>query len=397
MSSTNKPSGPVLFTRDPFTEKFNEYAHSATLQRLERKFQPRPYFERYKVLRVLALVASYVFNSFSALTAAALVYFFAVGMIGHPAPAVVLTAAALVLLEATKRATHTVIWKDAIQYRRAAAGLVGAAVLFSGLSIASSYFGAKRLVQEFTPPPAQVDAQEAAAPILEQIAAIDLQISEARATRYKGTTTTTSARTIEALSRQKEPLVQELARIHAMTSTGNLEAMEAHAGTLSIRAEVFAGITLLLELLFVLCAFYLEFYDYRSLAEFATIEAGTPGATTSPTAGTQTTQPAPPAHQPKAKQNGQHDATMSAGRQIGFITGNALRYDARTQGPEDASDDAMTSAQPGIKMRPCEHCGNQYAARTTWQKFCSEGCRKEHHAIKHGGVPYDPARKFGGR
>jgi len=52
---------------------------------------------------------------------------------------------------------------------------------------------------------------------------------------------------------------------------------------------------------------------------------------------------------------------------------NALRYNATTDG------------------KNCQQCGQSFKPKVTWQKYCSEACRLEHHAARHDGKRFDPA------
>ena len=40
-------------------------------------------------------------------------------------------------------------------------------------------------------------------------------------------------------------------------------------------------------------------------------------------------------------------------------------------------------------IEQCEHCQNDYTRKTTRQRFCSDNCRLDHHATKHGGKRFD--------
>ena len=42
--------------------------------------------------------------------------------------------------------------------------------------------------------------------------------------------------------------------------------------------------------------------------------------------------------------------------------------------------------------KECLQCGQEYQARVTWQKFCSEECRLSHH-----GLTLNEAKKIGKR
>jgi len=399
-----------LPTTDHFADAFDDFQQSTMFSRLVKKFEVKPYWKKYRLLRLVVLVASYAFNVFSAVTAAALVYFFTLGLSGHWLPAALATITALTLLETSKRITNGTLWRDLLQFKKVGAGLAFTVVLLSGLSVASSYFGAKRVIAEFTPPAQLVDLTDQTAQITAQITAIDRQISDARATKWNGTTTTTSARTIEALTKQKTVLLDELARTRERVDTTNEGTAADHRSTTRLKAEYFAAVTLLLELLFILCAFYLEFYDFRSLAEFAT-PAGSaskanhaaPGTHQAKDNGAAYAIPAPVEKvAPQVAGNGRENGTLTnqaTALQIGFFSNrpappdaqrNALHYNATAGRIETGGAQDVVEVDPKAKI--CDYCGDLFTRRTTWQRFCCPDCRTAYHAIQHDGEAFDPAQ-----
>ena len=59
------------------------------------------------------------------------------------------------------------------------------------------------------------------------------------------------------------------------------------------------------------------------------------------------------------------------------------------------ANNAMRNTQSVIRNaldKTCLHCGQEYKARVTWQKFCSEECRLNHH-----GLTLNEAKKIGGK
>lgn len=391
-----------LPTSDHFADAFDDFQQSATFSRLVKKFEVKPYWKKYRLLRLVVLVASYAFNAFSAVTAAALVYFFTLGLSGHWLPAALATITALTLLETSKRITNGTLWRDLLQFKKVGAGLAFTVVLLSGLSVASSYFGAKRVIAEFTPPAQLVNVDSAAAQITAQITAIDQQIADARRTTWKGITTTTSARTIDKLTAQKTALLEDLTRTRARVDQVNDATTAGHANATHLKAEYFALVTLLLEVLFILTAFYLEFYDFRSLAEFAT-----PDGSASKTDAHRSTTPkengaayATPYHAEKvAPQSNGNGQLKNQALPIGFFvdrtapqgtTPNALHY--VTQCVTAGNQDAVEVVEVDPKAKACDHCGGLFTARTTWQRFCCPDCRTAYHAANHDGAAFDPAQ-----
>jgi hypothetical protein len=71
------------------------------------------------------------------------------------------------------------------------------------------------------------------------------------------------------LTKQKAALLAQWLNIENRTATKNETTAAVHLQKTTLDAEHFAAVTLLLELLFLLCAFYLEYFDFRSYTEFA--------------------------------------------------------------------------------------------------------------------------------
>jgi hypothetical protein len=143
-------------------------------------------------------------------------------------------------------------------------------LLLAALSVSSSYFGAKQLVNQFTPPPALEDATAAAAPIRDQLATIDRQIEKHLSNKNdRGEVYIRSQRAAERLTKQKETLLAQWVKVEDRTATKNETTAAAHLQQTTLNAKHFAAVTLLLELLFLLCSFYLEYFDFRSFIEFA--------------------------------------------------------------------------------------------------------------------------------
>jgi len=261
---------PILHSEDMFDDSFEEFKQSSLYDKLSRKFTPVPYYKKYKPLKLIALVSSYLFNLFSGLTASTLVYFFAYELTNQTLLAGFITTAFIVILELSKRKTSSIFFKDVLQFRKFGTLLFGFGLLLTGLSITCSYFGSKKIVKEFSVAPT-IDIEPLVLPLREELNKLDSQVAEARATKWKGTTTTASQKAIIVLSEQKASVQAELFRIKADTENKNEEIIATHKHQTTVNANHFAMITLLLELLFVLTAFYLEYYDFRSYLQFSKV------------------------------------------------------------------------------------------------------------------------------
>lgn len=259
------PSTP---TNNPFDDAFQVFNETRLQQRLKEKFAPKAYYQRFKTLQILALLASYGFNIFSALTASAAVYFFVLKITGYKVAAIVTTLLFIALIEVSKRAVASRFFQKALQFKKYGPGIILFLVSLVFMSVIFSYNGAKQSVVQFTAVPVLVDSDLITATYKNQINDLDKQIEEARATKYKGTTTRTSQQTIKALTEQKAILQNQVINLAQRADTDNRTTVEQHRENTNIDASYFALFTLILEGLFLICAWYLEYYDFRSYVEF---------------------------------------------------------------------------------------------------------------------------------
>lgn len=254
-----------------FTDAYNEFVNTRLAKRLAEKYKSKPYYKRNKSLQILALVSSYVFNVFSGFTASTLIYFFVYSMTGFWLPSLVATLVFLCLLEIAKRLTTTSIFKNLFHYRKWHIFLSIVALSMISISVTFSYYGSIKVVQRFTIAPTLENIDSLTLPIQTKIIDIDKQIKEARQTKWLGTTTTTSQRTIEALTKQKTALENELISTRKRINTINDRTEIDHHEKTYLNGKYFAMITLVLELLFLLSVWYLEYFDFRAYTEFATV------------------------------------------------------------------------------------------------------------------------------
>jgi hypothetical protein len=396
-NNTNSPDFP---TQNPFSEHFAKFGNTRLFDRLQNKFTPKPYYFQYRTLRAVVLGASFIFHILSAATAAALVFLFIGKLIPSPALAAVVTLAALVALELAKRETSGRFFHDLLQYGKFAPGLLAVVLGLSAASIACSYFGAEKAVRELTPPPTLVNGDTVTAPIRAQLAAIDGQINDAKRNTWKGKVTTRAQQTIDRLTRQREALTNEMIRQQTRTDTRNDATETEHVTTTEANANGFALFTLCSEILLIVCLWYLQFYDFRSFAEYC----AKPAAKKPEAIGFNHIQPAAFSANGNGHHNGgnvaqgYHTANEEPPRRpIGFHRPpddpNGMRYRARDNGMSyDSTAAAPEVLEVDKSLKPCAQCGTRFRYRTTWQKFCTNDCKLAYHEAKHG-RKFDPTYK----
>ena len=353
--NNSENNAATFHTSNQFAEHFNQFGNTRLFDRLQKKFTPKPYYYQYRTLRGVVLVASALFHVLSAATAAALVFLFIGNLIPSPIASGGITAAVLVALEISKRETSGRFFHDLLQFSKFSPGLLAAVVGLSAASIACSYFGAEKAVRALTPPPALIVADTLTAPVKTQIAGIDEQIKGAQRNTWKGKLTAPAQRTIERLTRQKENLTNELIRQQTRVDSKNDTTEKEHAQTTETNANGFAAFTLCSEILLILCLWYLQYYDYRSFAEYCK----------------------------KTSSSTDDDATNVSN--INSATGNKpingvpiytnVVQERRPIGFHRPDENRQTKIVTAGNLRNCEHCGTGYEYRHSKQKYCCDDCR----------------------
>ncbi len=356
---------PTLHSNDIFGDALEEFKATNLYNSLVKEFTPIPYWRKYRVLYWLGLVASYVFNIFSGFTASALVFFFLNSFI-HWIPSLAFTMTFLLILELSKRKASKVLFKDFIQFKKLSKGLLFIVVMLSISSIVSSYFGAKKTIHQFTraAPVIALDTIEQIQVIEQKLKRIDGQIEEARETKWNDTTTRESQRTISSLSPTKAALELELSELRQKTNSKNENIEAVHQNDTQLKAEYFAAVTLLLELLFLGCQFWVMTYKYNSLAQFAD-------------SGTDTKMKADANDAKSSIDESLKDDESSKWASYG-------RIDDADEKPSEPSEE---------EKRTCLECEKDIGHRTLKAKFCDDACRKKYWSEKNTRPPFLKAKK----
>lgn len=255
-----------------FTAAYEEYQATKLAERLELKYLDRPYYLRYQGLRSVSLLASYCFNVLSACTASILVYYFLLEMIEHTVGAIALTIGAMALLEVAKRLTASAVFKDYLISGSAEIRLVCVAVMLSGISILASYHGADKAVQTFADEPELIAPYQVVHPYNERISALTDQINLAASNKWKGTIYKESRKTISVLTEQVAAIEKERSEAIKEAKEKNESIVSNHSKATESKRQPFALFALFVDLLFLMCAAYLEYWDYRTYHEMQPLE-----------------------------------------------------------------------------------------------------------------------------
>jgi len=248
---------------------YQEYQASAFIQALNDKYRQRPYYVQYKPMRLLALVASYVFNLFSALTASVLMFFMVEELIGNSIIAFGGTVISLSMLETAKRILASDICQRYFQFNIKISWNWLLLLALFALSIGCSFCGSKKLIGKFS----TVYEAPAQPPIISsierKILALQSQIEVAEKMTYRdGRTTIESREIILLLTSQIGDLEKEKLTFQKDYFDETKTEELVHNTSIESRSFWFALVTLFFEICFVICVWYLEYFDWRSWKEF---------------------------------------------------------------------------------------------------------------------------------
>lgn len=263
--------------KDIFEEYRKEYETSRLANKLEEKYKLKPYFLKYRIHYIISVVSTWCFNLFSAITAATLFFSF-IQSVSNIYVATIGTITGIALLEWAKRATNTTFWEDWFQFRRYNKIWI-VALFLTCASIASSYFGASKFVVTL-----KGDFEQKSSAEIPEITELKKAISE-NATAISDYKTNPKWRVsgdkskelrwdvqhnvLPKLENTKTTLEQQYFTMTGTVFEQNITGEKEYKLTTLIEAKSFAGITLLLEVLFLFSFWYKEKYEYFSHRDFS--------------------------------------------------------------------------------------------------------------------------------
>lgn len=251
---------------NPYDDEFMAFKESSYFEILSQKFKPLPYYKKYKRIRQIVFAASYLFNVISAITATSLIFLFTYTLTDSNIAGIAVSTTSVILVEIMKRKLSRLVFKEWLIANKYYLFPLLVLILISVLSVLSSFYGAKQIVHKLSVTP-QIETKDLSH-FQEELENLDTQIQAARNTTWKGITTTKSQITIQALTEQRASIISEMMRLQQQNDLDNRQAFLEHESLIHLQAKHFALVTLLLEVLFWIAAYYLEYYDFRSFTEF---------------------------------------------------------------------------------------------------------------------------------
>lgn len=262
-----------LLGRNAFDEAFLQFNEESYFHGIEEQVRPKSYFHKYKGFQTTILLLSYLFNVVSALAASYLVFWAVKWITGMEWVAYALTIVFLFFMEQLKRKSSNEVYKTWFFERKLATGWLAFSLAVLILSIAANYFGADKGIRDFAPAPPLVEGDSVLKKLYLQLDGIEAEIANARSTKWKGTTTSESQRTIQELTRQKTPIQAMILEREKNQANRKASIEEIHSAKVEVTATALSLISALLELFFECCMAYLWYFNFRSFVERRKVSA----------------------------------------------------------------------------------------------------------------------------
>jgi hypothetical protein len=280
-------------------EKYEANKATAREQQLKAKFEIKSFAKEYKVLFYLIIGATVLFQFASLLTALTLPASWVHSVCYNWGLGFIIAFSFLLLLEILKRIIISKAIKNGYQYKRWLSFGMFAGLLLSVASITSSTLGTPILIKEFGAAPTLKDSAAIEAAYLSKQSEIKNywlpQIEKAEidakdthdANKWKGVTTRKARPIVLEYQKKAQGYQDSLNNALVLASTmyssallsvdnHNKGAMGKDEQNKADTGHILGFITFGFELLFLLCTFWREYYDYyREMLELAGDESKT--------------------------------------------------------------------------------------------------------------------------
>lgn len=277
-------------------EQYKLDRQTARQEKLKAKFQAQSFSEEWRSLFYIVIAATVLFQFASLLTAITLPASWIHNICHSWSIGFAIAFAFLLLLEVVKRLIISKAVKNGYQYGRWLSFGIFAGLMLSVASIASSTLGTPILIREFGAAPTLADTTAMNATYLASVAStkiywqalIDGANQDAKKTHdqnsWKGKTTR-SARPVVLQYQKKAQGYQDsltnalsiLAQNHQNSlleiETENSDTLTSDQAKKAQTGYILGFITFGLELLFLLCTFWKEYFDYREALELSKVPA----------------------------------------------------------------------------------------------------------------------------
>lgn len=346
-----------------FTQAYEDLLTSTDFQRLQDKYTVKPFYFKYKSLKMLLSGLTWFIQAVTVAVSFVAIFALLVPMMPYYV-AVLFAVCSLLGIEFLKRMTFTPSVKEYLQFKKIAVFPLLIALSMLCVSLWLTYNGTHEAVTGLTEKPTLLSVDSVTAYEKDRIRQINADISSAKKITWQGKITEKGQKIIEKLANERAKIQDKLDAKETNTRATNDQTTTDHNNKTLERSTHFKFLTVCLDLLLFVLLAWLEFYDFRSLTEFSKLKTVT--------------------------------NTNAMRTPPSVMNDNAMRYGNALRTPSVTNDNAMQPDIPfsdnngrvviqGFKQKKqgevltvkkaCQHCGNTFERKTTFQKYCTENCR----------------------
>lgn len=271
-----------------FDERTKEFLNSKLAQRLANKYKEKSYEERYQLIYHIAHIVSFMCNGISVITASSFVFAYIYSIL-HSLPypiaiSMLFTGFILVTVEVLQRVLAPRFFQSWFQY--SAKSLIFVLLVLSGFSVTLSYMGSPDFINIISQEPVY---QEPTLANVESIKAdYKEQITEAKADAeayrkskvWKGRLSDDNAKVYKQLLDKVALLREQMNdKVNNVDETNNNLIAEAkkefkaatiaHQKNTEAKGAGLGIVSVLAQLIFYLCIWYLEYFDFRVATQYS--------------------------------------------------------------------------------------------------------------------------------
>lgn len=306
----------IIPTQNFFEEKAKGFSQTALGEKLQRKYTPKPFEERWRMLYLSAWIGSVFCNVVAIITGSTFVFVYALGLVAKlPHPNLFAFSIAFVVLiglELLKQITVPTLFQDFNQYgfRKSYIGRIVFILGIFGISFVFNYFGGFDFIANVTAPPEyQAPKQKDVEKVRSQYNALIKQAGENAANYrssklWKGKLSDQHASVYRSLLEKKQSLSEKMiAKIDSVEAWNDAEARDAkqdyktatsdHKSTVQNRGKGLAWFSVGCEFLMILCFWYREFYEWETAKQYGQVKNFAPSQDTQDDEGNTESSPPP--------------------------------------------------------------------------------------------------------
>ena len=285
----------IIPTQNFFEEKAKGFSQTALGEKLQRKYTPKPFEERWKALYSSAWIGSIFCNVVAIITGSTFVFAYALGLVVKlPYPELIAAFIALISLvglEILKQITVPTLFQDINQYsfKKSYLGRIVFIVALYGVSFIFNYYGGFDFIETITAPPQYIEPKQKDIEKTrkEYKALINQAVKNAEdykaSKTWKGKLSDVNAKTYATLLSKKQSLTEKMiAKIDSMENWNDMQLKESkqdhrtatteHQTKIKNKGKGLAWFSVGCEFLMILCFWYREFYEWETAKQYGQVK-----------------------------------------------------------------------------------------------------------------------------